>query len=150
MPTSVLFCTPGFNSLLQLTTEFSTKSKSYCDWRSGSQSVLVSNPHLGITTRYLLLFDSYSLVIVGRPLWQEGIFYRAEQSKAVAYCRQPASTATLGIEPRWDPWPIYLFSVKTFVVFSFVVPPLIKREGLDFFIIGVSLLHLIPPEVTLK
>jgi hypothetical protein len=46
---------------------------------------------------------------------------------------------------------IYLFSVKTFVFFSsFVVPPLIKREGLDCFIIGVPLLHLFPPEVTLK
>jgi hypothetical protein len=31
--------------------------------------------------------------------------------------------------------------------FSFVVPPLIKREGLRFFITGVPLLHLIPPEV---
>jgi hypothetical protein len=28
---------------------------------------------------------------------------RAEQSRAVAYCRQPASTVTLGIEPRWGP-----------------------------------------------
>jgi hypothetical protein len=37
------------------------------------------------------------------------------------------------------PMAIYLFSVKTFVFFSFVVPPLIKREGLDFFIIGVPL-----------
>jgi hypothetical protein len=27
---------------------------------------------------------------------------------------------------------------------------LIKREGLSFFIIGVPLLHFIPPEVTLK
>jgi hypothetical protein len=27
----------------------------------------------------------------------------AEQSRAVAYCWQPASTVTLGIEPRWDP-----------------------------------------------
>jgi hypothetical protein len=43
---------------------------------------------------------------------------------------------------------IYLFIVKTF--FSFVIPPLIKREGLGFFVIGVPLLHLIPPEVTLK
>jgi hypothetical protein len=49
------------------------------------------------------------------------------------------------------PIAIYLFSVKTLVFFSFFfVPPLIKREGLDFFIIGVSLLHLFLPEVTLK
>jgi hypothetical protein len=30
---------------------------------------------------------------------------REEQLSAVAYCRQPASTVTSGIEPRWDPWP---------------------------------------------
>jgi hypothetical protein len=35
-----------------------------------------------------------------------------------------------------------LFSVKTFFS-SFVVPPLIKGRGWAFFIIGVSLLHLI-------
>jgi hypothetical protein len=33
---------------------------------------------------------------------------------------------------------IYLFSVKTFVFLSSFVPPLIKREGLGFFIIGVQ------------
>jgi hypothetical protein len=36
---------------------------------------------------------------------------RAEQSRAVACCQQPASTVTLGIEPRWDPWP-YICSVS--------------------------------------
>jgi hypothetical protein len=34
-----------------------------------SQSVsLVVEPHLGLMTRYILLFDSYDLVFVGRPL----------------------------------------------------------------------------------
>jgi hypothetical protein len=34
-----------------------------------SQTVSLGvEPHLGLMTRYLLLFDSYSLVIVGRPL----------------------------------------------------------------------------------
>jgi hypothetical protein len=28
-------------------------------------------PHLGLMTRYLLLFDSYGLVFVWRPLWRE-------------------------------------------------------------------------------
>jgi hypothetical protein len=28
-------------------------------------------PHVGLMTRYLLLFDSYGLVFVGRPLWRE-------------------------------------------------------------------------------
>jgi hypothetical protein len=143
-------------------------------------------PHLGLMTRYLLLFDSYGLVFVGRPLWREDgsvfckccwplpaqcfsgpsplvlptIFYclrfetsffvasydsqghgggirprlhtglkvkvtlrlrlhtglRAEQSRAVAYCRQPASTVTLGIEPRGDPWP-YICSVSRLLFF---------------------------------
>jgi hypothetical protein len=41
---------------------------------------------------------------------------RAEQSRAVAYCRQPASMVTLGIEAL-GPMAIYLFSVKTFVFF---------------------------------
>jgi hypothetical protein len=51
--------------------ELNSKSKSHCDWRLVSQSVLVSSPHPVLVTGYLLLFDSYSLVIVGRPLWRE-------------------------------------------------------------------------------
>jgi hypothetical protein len=36
-----------------------------------SQSVIPSaEPHLGLMTRYLLLFNSYSLVFVGRTLWR--------------------------------------------------------------------------------
>jgi hypothetical protein len=37
-----------------------------------SQSVSLSvEPHLGLMTRNLLLFDSYGLVFLGRPLWRE-------------------------------------------------------------------------------
>jgi hypothetical protein len=37
-----------------------------------SQSVSLGvEPHLGLMTRYLLPFDSYALVFVGRPLWRE-------------------------------------------------------------------------------
>jgi hypothetical protein len=40
-----------------------------------SQSVsLRVEPHLGLMTRYLLLFDSYGLVSLGRPLWREDGF----------------------------------------------------------------------------
>jgi hypothetical protein len=42
------------------------------------QSVsLGAEPHLGLMTRYLLLFDSYGLVFVGRPLWRDdgSVFY---------------------------------------------------------------------------
>jgi hypothetical protein len=66
----------------------------------------------------------------------------AEQSRAVAYCRQPASTITPVIEPRWDPWP-YICSMSNLLFFPFFrcSSLLIKREGLDFFMIGVLLLH---------
>jgi hypothetical protein len=37
-----------------------------------NQSVSLGiEPNLGLMTRYLLLFDSYGLVFVGRPLWRE-------------------------------------------------------------------------------
>jgi hypothetical protein len=37
-----------------------------------SQSVILGvETHLVLMTRYLLLFDSYSLVFVGRPIWRE-------------------------------------------------------------------------------
>jgi hypothetical protein len=40
--------------------------------QSVSQSVSVRvEPHLGLMTRYLLLFDRYSLFIVVHPLWRE-------------------------------------------------------------------------------
>jgi hypothetical protein len=48
------------------------KSKSYCDWRSVSLSVSQSvSQSVSLMTRYLLLFDSYGLVFLGRPLWRE-------------------------------------------------------------------------------
>jgi hypothetical protein len=41
-----------------------------------SQSVSLGvKPHLGLMTRYLLLFDSYGLVFVERSLWQEDRFF---------------------------------------------------------------------------
>jgi hypothetical protein len=55
-----------------------------------SQSVsLGAEPHLGLMTRYLLLFDSYGLDFVGRLLWREdgSVFY-------ICY----------------SPWPAYSFS----------------------------------------
>jgi hypothetical protein len=42
--------------------------------QSQSQSHIATDgfePHLGLMTRYLLLFDNYGLGFVGRPLWQE-------------------------------------------------------------------------------
>jgi hypothetical protein len=37
----------------------------------GQSVSLGVEPHLGLMTRYLLLFDSCDLVLVGRPLWRE-------------------------------------------------------------------------------
>jgi hypothetical protein len=40
--------------------------------QSVSQSVSLGvEPHLGLMTRYILLFDNYGLAFVGRPLWRE-------------------------------------------------------------------------------
>jgi hypothetical protein len=73
----VFFCWPAgslwysLGNCQPLTASVKSKLKSHCDWRPASQSVLVSSPHLGLMTRYLLLLDSYSLVVVGRPHWRE-------------------------------------------------------------------------------
>jgi hypothetical protein len=54
------------------TVKLKSKSKSHCDWRSVSQSASLGvEPHLELMTRYLLLFDRYGLVFLGRPLWRE-------------------------------------------------------------------------------
>jgi hypothetical protein len=52
----------------------------YCQVKSNQSHIATDDqsisksgvePHLGPITRYLLLFDSYGLVFVGRPLWRE-------------------------------------------------------------------------------
>jgi hypothetical protein len=48
---------------------FQSQSHIATDGQSVSQSVSLGiAPHLGLTTRDLLLFDSYGLAFVGRPL----------------------------------------------------------------------------------
>jgi hypothetical protein len=56
--------------LLLLSTTWWRQSQSHIatDGQSTNQSVLVSSPRLGLMAKHLLLFDRYSLVIVGRPL----------------------------------------------------------------------------------
>jgi hypothetical protein len=41
------------------------------DRRSAGQSVLEQSTHLGLTSRSLLLSDSYGFVDLGRPLWRD-------------------------------------------------------------------------------
>jgi hypothetical protein len=69
-----------------------------CCWSLPAQSFLGPSPLVLATIFYCLRLETSS-----SPT-------RAEQSRAVAYCRQPASTVTLGIEPRWDPWPSIWFT----------------------------------------
>jgi hypothetical protein len=58
---------------------------------------------------------------------------RAEQSRAVTYCWQPASTVTPGIEPRWDPWP-YICSVSRLLFFfSFCCSSFDKKGRVGLF-----------------
>jgi hypothetical protein len=67
-------CTPGLNPLLHLTTDYvkvKVKVKVTLRLTVGQSVSLGVEPHLGPITRYLLPFDSYGLVSVGRPLWWE-------------------------------------------------------------------------------
>jgi hypothetical protein len=55
-----------------------------------SESVSLGvEPHLGLMTRYLLLFDSFGLVFVGRPLWREDgwLFYMLLALASVVFLR---------------------------------------------------------------
>jgi hypothetical protein len=50
-----------------------SKSKSHCDRRSVSRSVSLGvEPHLGLMTRYLLLFENYAIVFCGAPSLTRG------------------------------------------------------------------------------
>jgi hypothetical protein len=54
-----------------LSSQSQSQSHIATDGQSVSQSSLGVEPHLGLMTRYLLLFDSYGLVFVGRPPWRK-------------------------------------------------------------------------------
>jgi hypothetical protein len=60
----------AYYSLLQLTTARKVKVKVKVTLRlTVSQSGILSvESHLGLMTRYLLLFDNYGIVFVARPL----------------------------------------------------------------------------------
>jgi hypothetical protein len=69
------------------------------------------------------------------------------QSRAVAFCRQPASTVTPGIEPRRDPWPYICSMSRLLLFFSFFRCSAFDKKGRVglFFIIGVPFLQLFYP-----
>jgi hypothetical protein len=55
----------------QINCQFTVKVKITLRLTSSQSASLGVEPHLGLMTRYLLLFDSYGLVFEGRPLWRE-------------------------------------------------------------------------------
>jgi hypothetical protein len=61
-----------------------------------SQSISVGvEPHLELMTRYLLLFDSYGLVFVGRPLWRE-------DGSVFLYATGPCQRSLSRVRVPWD------------------------------------------------
>jgi hypothetical protein len=97
-----------------------SKSKLHCDWRSVSLGV---EPHLGLMTRYLLLFDNYGLVFVGRPLWREdgSVFY---------ICCWPSPAWSFSGPIPWDSWPYFTDSDLRL---PFSSPPTTRRVTVEVF-----------------
>jgi hypothetical protein len=54
-------------------------------------------------TRYLLLFDSYGLVFVGRPLWRE-------DGSVFCICCWPSPGSLSRVRVPWDSWPYFTVS----------------------------------------
>jgi hypothetical protein len=83
-----------------------------------SQSVTLGvEPHLGLMTRYLLLFDSYGLIFVGRLLWRED---------AAGPCQRSL--------PRvWVPWDSRPYFTVSDLRLSFLSPPTTRRVTVEVF-----------------
>jgi hypothetical protein len=71
---------------------------------TASQSVSLGvEPHLGLMTRYLLLFDSYGLVFVGLPLW-------LEDGSVFCICCWPSPGSLSRVRVPWDSWSCFTVS----------------------------------------
>jgi hypothetical protein len=85
--TGCVWLLPRTNCVGLLPRTASVKSKSHCDWRSVSQSVSLGvEPHLGLMTRHLLLFDSYGLVFCGAPSLTRGRVCLLSESLRALVC----------------------------------------------------------------
>jgi hypothetical protein len=88
-----------------------------------SQSVSIGvEPHVGLMTRYLLFFDSYGLVSVGRPLW------RADGSFVYSAGRRERSLSRVRIS--WDSRPYFTVSDLRL---PFSSPPTTRRVTMEVF-----------------
>jgi hypothetical protein len=66
-------------------------------------------------TRYLLLYDSYSLVIVGRPLWQENPLFHNEHSFYSVFISPIYITSLLYVYLHGSIFPVVIkFAVKKY------------------------------------
>jgi hypothetical protein len=82
-----------------------SKSKSHCDWRSVSQSVSLGvEPHLGLMTRYLLLFDSYGLGF----LW--GALSDERTGLSFVYAAGPCQRRLTRVQVPWYSRPYFTVS----------------------------------------
>jgi hypothetical protein len=101
-----------------------SRSRSLCDWQSVSQSVSLGvEPHLGLMTRYLLLFDSYGLGFVGRPLWWE------DGSVFCICCLSLPAQSLSGPSPLGLATIFYCLRFET----SFSSPPTTRRVTVEVF-----------------
>jgi hypothetical protein len=88
-----------------------------------SQSVSLGvRPNLGIMTRYLLLFDSYGLVLVGRPLWRE------DGSVCCIYCSCKCSLSRVRV-----PWDSRSYFTVSDLRLPFSSPPTTRRVTMEVF-----------------
>jgi hypothetical protein len=78
--------------------------------------------HLGPMTRYLLLFDSYGLVFVGRPLWRE-------DGSVFCICCWPLP-AHSRVPVPWDSRPYFTVS---YLRLPFSSPPTTLRVMVEVF-----------------
>jgi hypothetical protein len=96
-----------------LSLSLSSQSKCHCDWRSISESVSLDVlPHLGLMSRYLIVFDSYGLVYVGGPFWQK------DGSAFCTYAAGSHQRSLSRVRVPWDSRPY--FTVTRFETSHFV------------------------------
>jgi hypothetical protein len=111
---------------------FEPASTRVCNWSkvkvtlrlTVSQSVSLDvEPHLGLMTRYLLPFDSYDLVFVGRSLWRE-------TGLSFIYAAGPRQHSLPRVRVPWNSWPYFTLSDLRLLFSS---PPTTRRITVEVF-----------------
>jgi hypothetical protein len=88
-----------------------------------SQSIsLAVEPHLGLMTKYLLLFDSHGLVFVGLRLWRK-------DCSVFCMCCWPSQCLSR-VRVPWDSWPYFTVSDLRL---PFSSPPTTRRITVEVF-----------------